>query len=352
MKYKTTYRFNLKWYLAGFFTLILIGYAGLSIKSFYLDESLNFTERLFLAVDIVTLTGFSDSYFLSKFNQGGLYVIIGLMLSSAVWFVFFISGLIIRYVSLRGDFLPKSIQNPWVLLKNISLYFLLLIFGLFLLLWYSSSEINFERQEDRIFFSLFQAVSAFCNAGFDLLTINVGNYKKELLMVYYFCVGSGTLFGGLGYLVTMDLFHPTSLRQRLANPKLDWQKISYNAIKNRGVLLMIGAGFFMLTSYTFLNKDESQLEKIVYTFFTLIESGTGGFTIHQTLPLSNTLLVIIIITMFVGGNTGSTAGGFGAGKTGYLFLTLKHGGSGSNAAGQIAIRLLLISAVIILLLTM
>ena len=115
---------------------------------------------------------------------------------------------------------------------------------------------------------------------------------------------------------------------------------------------MIGAGFFMLTSYTFLNKDESQLEKIVYTFFTLIESGTGGFTIHQTLPLSNTLLVIIIITMFVGGNTGSTAGGFGAGKTGYLFLTLKHGVSGSNAAGQIAIRLLLISAVIILLLTM
>jgi len=171
-----------------------------------------------------------------------------------------------------------------------------------------------------IYFAIFHAVSAFCNAGFDLM--------GKLEPFSSFCYFSGDLLvngvimvlivcGGLGFLVWDDLWQH----------KLDWAKyrLQTKMVLTTTLLLISAAAiFFLLTeSHGAALADKSMAEKAIACLFQAVTPRTAGFN-TITLPLlGDDSLFLIILLMLIGGSPGSTAGGFKTTTAVVLLLSVR-----------------------------
>ena len=162
---------------------------------------------------------------------------------------------------------------------------------------------------DRIFYSIFHSVSAFCNAGFSLYSDSLVSFPGNtgLLLVVAFLIISG----GLGFSVIYDIYEKgKSVLYR------GGEKARYRMKLNTVVVLKVS--FFLLITGTFLiyyfehgrtMKHFSLLNQYVNAFFQSVTLRTAGFNSIDFSNLAPPVLIIMIIYMFIGGATGSTAGG-------------------------------------------
>ncbi len=155
------------------------------------------------------------------------------------------------------------------------------------------------------FYSVFHAVSAFCNAGFDLMG-HTGQYNS--LSVYYddwlvnLVIMSLIIIGGIGFVVWDDIS-----RKKLAFGKYLLQtKI---VILTTLVLVFGGGAVFYLLEKDLLMADMSLSGKILSSLFSAVTARTAGFNTIDTGALSDGSKLLTIILMFIGGSPGSTAGG-------------------------------------------
>ncbi len=155
-----------------------------------------------------------------------------------------------------------------------------------------------------IWYSVFHSISAFCNAGFDL----VGTAAAPSIIGY---VGdplvSGTLMfliimGGLGFLVWNDLlvsgFRP---RKMTLHTKL--------VLLMTSVLLIGGTVILYVTDRNAAFAGLSEGDKWLAAAFQSVTTRTAGFASVDQATLSNSGSLISMILMFIGGSPGSTAGG-------------------------------------------
>jgi trk system potassium uptake protein TrkH len=156
-----------------------------------------------------------------------------------------------------------------------------------------------------IYNGIFHSISAFCNAGFDImgkygqfssLTTYVGDFVVNITIAALIAVG------GLGFLVWDDL-----LENRLNYRKYSLQtKI---VMTSTAALIFGGAALFFI-----LEKDASMAglntyERVLASLFQSVTPRTAGFnTIDQT-ALSESGSLLTMILMVIGGSPGSTAGG-------------------------------------------
>ena len=157
-----------------------------------------------------------------------------------------------------------------------------------------------------IIYSIFHSVSAFCNAGFDLM-----GYQSQFTSLtneaddWYFCVIIMLLIiiGGLGFIVWFDL-----IETRFNFKKLKLQ--SKIVLITSGLLIVIGAvGIFIFETKGILFKDMPMNEKILASLFQSVTARTAGFNSVDLAGLTDSSKCMMIILMFIGGSTGSTAGG-------------------------------------------
>ena len=102
--------------------------------------------------------------------------------------------------------------------------------GAFLLIYYTGGGHVSQGMGYDIFVAAFHAVSAFGNAGFSVLPDNFNSVPRAFVVLHLAILITFGL-GGLGIDVLYDLFSPRRLRQRLANPSVDWRlgtKVSVN----------------------------------------------------------------------------------------------------------------------------
>lgn len=168
-----------------------------------------------------------------------------------------------------------------------------------------------------IYYGIFHAISAFCNAGFDLM----GKYEQYSSFTEYyddpvvsFTLCGLILIGGIGFFVWNDLaehkwhFHKYALQTKLI--------LSMSA-----VLIFGGALLFYLLEKDNLYADMSVTGKICSSFFNAVTPRTAGFNTTDTCSLTEGGKLLTIILMFVGGGSGSTAGGV---KIATVFVLLLH----------------------------
>lgn len=156
-----------------------------------------------------------------------------------------------------------------------------------------------------IYYGIFHSISAFCNAGFDLmgfrepgssLTYYVDDPVVNITMILII------LIGGLGFIVWEDLY----------NNKFKIRRYSLQTkVVLTGTILLVFGGAFL---FYILEKDASLAgmpvsTKILASFFGAVTPRTAGFNTVDCAAMSQGGKLLTVMLMFIGGCPGSTAGG-------------------------------------------
>lgn len=152
-----------------------------------------------------------------------------------------------------------------------------------------------------IWYGIFHSISAFCNAGFDLMGCktpfsSLTSYSGH--PVVNITIMSLIVIGGIGFITWDDIkvnkYHIKKYRMQ-----------SKVVLVTTSLLILIPALYFFF--FEFLNVPVG--ERILNSLFQAITPRTAGFNTVDLTLLSETGLAIMIIMMLVGGSPGSTAGG-------------------------------------------
>ncbi len=168
-----------------------------------------------------------------------------------------------------------------------------------------------------IWMAVFTAVSAFCNAGFDLMGDKTGEFSSLTSYsgdpIVCLTVPLLIIIGGLGFFVWKDI----------KDNRFRFRKYE---LHTKLVLIMTAILVVLPTIVIMIAENELPWkERIFSSFFTAVTPRTAGFNV---LPLSgaesvhSVTLLLTIILMFIGGSSGSTAGGVKTNTVAVLGLSL------------------------------
>ena len=167
-----------------------------------------------------------------------------------------------------------------------------------------------------IWYGIFHSISAFCNAGFDLLA--TGNSLKEINGNYVVLITIALLIiiGGIGFLVAKDITIKKSLKKLTVYSKL--------VLVVTLSLIIGGAVAFLIFEHANAGTmgDLNWGEKILNSFFQSVTCRTAGFdSIGQSAMTEQSKLVSVLL-MMAGGASGSTAGGIKVATLGIIVVAV------------------------------
>lgn len=169
-----------------------------------------------------------------------------------------------------------------------------------------------------LWMGLFHAVSAFCNAGFDLLGTGASLTSLAGAVVPNVVLMALVICGGLGFLVWDDLLtHGLRLRR--------WRLHSKLVLASTSVLFVGGAlAFYLLEgNHAFAGVPTGQ--RVLMAAFQSVTPRTAGFNTADLAALSQGGTLLTLLLMFVGAGSGSTGGGIKVNTFAVLLLSaLSH----------------------------
>lgn len=163
-----------------------------------------------------------------------------------------------------------------------------------------------------IWVAVFQSVSAFCNAGMDLIGENsLVGFAADPWVCGVTC--ALILLGGIGFLVWWDVLRVLGAR-RTGNRRRLWGALSLHsriALSATAFLLLAGTALFLLfESHNPLTLQGRPFgEQLLAAFFQSVTTRTAGFATILQENLSPASVVVSLVLMFIGGSPVSTAGG-------------------------------------------
>ena len=162
-----------------------------------------------------------------------------------------------------------------------------------------------------IWISIFTSVSAFCNAGIDIIAENsLCDYALNPMVNTVTCFL--IVIGGIGYIVWWDIIRVIkNIRQN--KRKIFGNLTLHSKIANISTLLLIIVGAILVFVLEYDNpqtlKDYTLLQKIEVSFFQSVTTRTAGFATLPQENLTNATAVVCLLLMFIGGSPVGTAGG-------------------------------------------
>lgn len=172
-------------------------------------------------------------------------------------------------------------------------------------------------------YGLWYGISSFCNAGFDLMGAHTGPFSSFTSYVNNPIININAMvliiIGGLGFSVWIDFYKAFKKRS-----------ISYLSLHSKVVLTM-SAGLIILGAiFIFIMEINNPATiknlplsgKLLASFFQSVSPRTAGFNTLDTGSLTMSTSFLTIVLMFIGGSSGSTAGGIKTGTAGILFFTV------------------------------
>lgn len=170
-----------------------------------------------------------------------------------------------------------------------------------------------------IYYGIFHSVSAFCNAGFDLMGFkseysSFCSYYNDPIIVLTLC--ALIIVGGLGFVVWDDLYI-----KKWHITKYSFQTKAVLIIT--GVLIFGGTGLFLILENNNLFAGMSMGDRLLAALFSAVTPRTAGFNTVHTASLSSGGMFTTIVLMFIGGSPGSTAGGIKTTTVFVIFLYIR-----------------------------
>lgn len=167
-----------------------------------------------------------------------------------------------------------------------------------------------------IYYSVFHAVSAFCNAGIDLM----GNFKSVTEYannsVVILTISALIAIGGLGFYVWLEIYNCKGIKKLSLHSRV----VIYMTL-----VLIVGGAILM---YVFEMNNPSTMEgmsikgKVLSSIMASVSPRTAGFNSIPLDKMTTAGIFLTIILMFIGGSPGSTAGGVKTATVVVLFMTV------------------------------
>lgn len=165
-----------------------------------------------------------------------------------------------------------------------------------------------------IFYSVFHSISAFCNAGIDILGNNSFiNYNSNVIV--NFAIMFLIIVGGLGFTVWVDV---VDLLRKCIKEKISFRKAIkeltlHTKIVMIATFILLLTGTILIFTLEYNNRttmaNNSIGEKLLKSAFQSTTLRTAGFASINQNEMTTVTKLISICYMFVGGSPGSTAGG-------------------------------------------
>lgn len=305
-----------------FILVIFIGSVLLVLPfSTYSGHHLNYFEALFTAVSATCVTGLIVADTATTFTLFGKLVLICLIQIGGLGLVT-ITSFIFSFTRKKQDFKSRVIQQetsgsfsfsdaPTLMKYIFGITFSIEFIGGCLLSIVYVPKFGLANGLGKAFF---QSISAYCNAGFDLLgnteagpySSLMGFYSSPLvILVTAFLI----LFGGLGFTVWMDLFG--FVRNIRSKVKYKFKVHSVIVLKWTLGLTLFGFLFLLLIESFNMKSmaDFSFKNQVLSSFFQSVSFRTAGFNSIDLAAMTNESKAVAIILMFIGAGSGSTGGG-------------------------------------------
>lgn len=322
-------------FILSFAVLILVG--TLLLKTPHATHAgIQWIDALFISTSAVCVTGLSSVDVASTFTSHGQWILLGLIqvgglgiMTLTYFFAYFLS----RDMNLRSrvglqDLLSEDHLGQIGTALALIIGFTALVEISGALLIHASLSDHPSRPDNLAFFSLFHAVSAFCNAGFSTLSPNLSDAAVAGKTGFLSIIMALIVIGGLGFPVVKSLWQwiISRVRYRL---KLTATLPTHFSVNSRLVLtttaLLLALGTASLWITEFLHgHGPSNGNTFVTALFHSVTARTAGFNITPMSGLQPASAIILMLLMFAGGSPSSTAGGIKTTTLAVAFLSLKR----------------------------
>lgn len=311
--------------IKGFFTptrVILLGFLGLIFFGSIMlvlpiasksGKSIGYLNALFMATSSVCVTGlavldpgsqltiFGQIVMLFLIQTGGL----GFMTTTSMMLMLIGKKFSLRErITIQESLSQENLKGVVKMTKNILIFtFIVEGFGVLML----TTRFVPIMGARGIYVALFTAISAFCNAGLDIMGSfyapfgSLATFAKDPVVVL--TISALIIIGGLGFIVFSDVFNKKKNKQLSLHTSV--------ALSMTAFLLVVGTAIFMGVEWnnpsTFGGMTSG--EKILNAFFQSVTTRTAGFATVNQGDLYEGSKMISIILMFIGACPASTGGG-------------------------------------------
>ncbi len=166
--------------------------------------------------------------------------------------------------------------------------------------------------------SVFNAVSAFCNAGFSTFSNSLISYKDNSIIVLTIAIS--IILGGLGFVVLNEsaLIKKRKLRSFFFHLSIHSRLVLIITF----ILIAFGMLSLLFLEWRYAFKELSFGDSLLTALFQSITCRTAGFSTIDIASLRESSQFIMIFLMFIGGSPGSVAGGIKTTSIGVIFLLI------------------------------
>ena len=304
--------------LLSFLVTIFIGSALLVLPiSSATGEAVPYLDALFTATTSTCVTGLVTLPTVSAWSVFGHVVILLLIQIGGLGIITIMSGLMLLLNRKMGISDRLLIQDAFNLntmsglakfVKNV-LFGTLIIEGIGAVLYMFVFVPEFGAKG--IWISVFNSVSAFCNAGIDIISENsLCNYATNPLI--NIVTSALIILGGLGYIVWWDVLRV--VKTRSSNNRKIFRHLTLHskiAITVTAELILVGAILIFVFEYSnpLTIGEMSLFDKIQVSLFQSVTTRTAGFASVPQENLTNASAAVSLILMLIGGSPVGTAGG-------------------------------------------
>lgn len=327
ISYKKTLMNPAQLFIMSFFGIILVGTLLLMLPN-ATYEGLSFLDALFTSTSAVCVTGlivvdtgsyftvFGQSVILALIQAGG----IGILTVASYFSYFFKGGSSYENQQTLSDMTgANKLGEVFTTFKRILAITFSIEIVASVLIFVSVRKDLFESFFDRVFFSVFHSISAFCNAGFSTLSNSIYeegfryNYVLQLVLILAF------VLGGLGFPIVVNLLKYIKYFINRKVFYLSGMEETYKpwvihinsriSLVTTAILTIVGTIAFFIDEYNNTLAEHSAFGKFVTALFGATTPRTAGFNTIDMAELHFSTVMLIFFLMWVGASPASTGGG-------------------------------------------
>jgi Trk-type K+ transport system membrane component len=300
--------------------IVLIG-SGLLMLPEMTQSSvdLGYTDAVFLSMSSTSVTGLSTIDISTALTFKGQVVVLFLIQIGALNTIAFAAlylliakfGVGLKQHDVIEDFVNQEsfLDTENMFARIVKWTLAIELVGFILIFFLLEPSGIFEARPDRIFQSIFHAVSGFCNAGLSIMPGGMMNAQVADNYAFHAVIMILFFLGGFGMIYLFDLFEIKRLRERMKYP---WKTIQFGtkiSLYFTLGLLLAGAIIFYVFEYDNTLADKSGIGGVITAFFESMTTRNAGFNTVETSSLSLPVLVFFLFLMFIGAGSSSAGGG-------------------------------------------
>jgi len=172
-----------------------------------------------------------------------------------------------------------------------------------------------------VFYGIFHAISAFCNAGFSLYSQNLTSFMDDKAMVLI--VSSLIILGGLGFLVNAAILSPSRYKKGFRAFVRGLPLHAKLVLVTTAILIFSGTVLLLLLDRNGAQQGLSFEDRLWASFFQSVSARTCGFNTVDLSKTSRSAVFVYLALMFIGASPGGTGGGIKTTTAALLILNIR-----------------------------